>query len=137
MAVIGGVECGRSVAIAEGNDGRGRNDLRCTSVCLQHHMIGATFMRKKQGVLGDLTETANKVSAKAGELISDVASSKAVKRAAGSALAAASSLLSTAKSAAAPKRARRARKTKGKRKTPRRAGSAAKGPSRQKTRKPQ
>jgi hypothetical protein len=93
-------------------------------------------MRKKQGVLSDLTETASKVSAKAGELISDVTSSKAMKRAAGSALAAASSLLSAAKRAATPKRARRARKTKGKRKTPRRAGSAAKDPRRQKARKP-
>jgi hypothetical protein len=94
-------------------------------------------MRKKQGVLSDIAETASKVSAKAGALISDVTSSKAVKRAAGSALAAASSLLSAAKSAAAPKRARRARKTEGRRKTPRRAGSAAKSPHRQKARKPQ
>jgi hypothetical protein len=91
-------------------------------------------MRKKQGVLGGLSKTASKMSARAGDLVSDVVSSKAIKRAAGSALAMASSLVSPRTSTAAPKHGRGTGKTGRKRKV-RRVRPAAKRPVRQKQRR--
>src|SRR5689334_6282370 len=92
VAKAGGKRRRRSAAVAGSDDSRRRNYRWCR-LFADGGVTGA-FMRKKQGVLGDLTERAGKMSARAGELISDVASSRTVKRAAGSALAAASSLLS-------------------------------------------